>query len=244
MRSFLLQHRSYDKSIQRLRRVLRESRTDRSCWKSLRTVACLRTALMPLTGTYRFHGLFRDFLLRRLEAERSEGEIPALHIHAASYFETHALWPEAIHHYLEAGLQPQAARLIANYGEDLVSTGRLPLVEEWLKDLPQKTVHDNARLSLLRGEMHGLSGDWERLWRSLARATVLCAKGRSEDGAVACSKLSTVHNDYGDTAESARLAREAQRRPRETRMELEFRLRGNLAVTTTFFESFEVAIQE
>src|SRR5919106_3081198 len=70
---------------------------------------------------YRYHNLFRDFLERRLIADRSEAEVIGLHIHAASYFETTQQWPEAIHHYLRAGLQRQAARLIAKHGEDVVS---------------------------------------------------------------------------------------------------------------------------
>ena len=56
---------------------------------------------------YRYHGLFRDFLERRLIAERTDGEVTGLHIHAASYFETHEQWPQAIHHYLKAGLTPR-----------------------------------------------------------------------------------------------------------------------------------------
>jgi ATP/maltotriose-dependent transcriptional regulator MalT/DNA-binding SARP family transcriptional activator len=197
------------------------------------------------TGTYRFHGIFRDFLLRRLEAERSEGEIAALHIHAASYFETHALWPEAIHHYMAAGLQPQAARLIAKYGEDLVSTGRLPIVEEWLHELPGKTVHGNARLSLLRGEVFGVAGDWKLAFADLARARKYFAgKGDSRMEAVACSKLSTVYNNYGDTVESARLAREGLELAPADAHATRIRLRGNLAVTATFFESFVITIRE
>jgi LuxR family maltose regulon positive regulatory protein len=196
-------------------------------------------------ATYRFHGLFRDFLLRRLAAERSEGEIAALHIHAASYFETHALWPEAIHHYMEGGLQPQAARLIAKYGEDLVSSGRLPLVEEWLRDLPGKTIHDNARLSLLAGEISGLSGRWEEALASLTRARNFFArKGDRRMEAVACSKLSTVHNNYGDVAQSARLAEEGFALAPADAFATRIRLRGNLAVTVKWFESLETAIQE
>jgi LuxR family maltose regulon positive regulatory protein len=196
-------------------------------------------------GTYRFHGLFRDFLLRRLVAERSEGEIAALHIHAASYFETHALWPEAIHHYMEAGLQPQAARLIAKYGEDLVSTGRLPLVEEWLRDLPGRTIRDNARLSLLAGEVSGISGRWEEALGALARARQFFArKGDRRMEAVACSKLSTIYNNYGDVAEAAKLAEEGLALAPADAFATRIRLRGNLAVTVKYFESLETAIRE
>ncbi len=194
---------------------------------------------------YRFHGLFRDFLLRRLSLERTEGEVAALHIHAASYFETHALWPEAIHHYMEAGLQPQAARLIAKFGEDLVSLGRLPLLEEWMSALPPKTIRENARLSLLSGEIAGLSGRWTEALGSLDRARRFFArKGDRRLEAAACSKLSTVYNNLGDIEESARLAKEGLELVPQDAFATEIRLRGNLAVTVTWFVSLEAAIRE
>jgi DNA-binding SARP family transcriptional activator/tetratricopeptide (TPR) repeat protein len=196
-------------------------------------------------GTYRYHGLFRDFLLRRLTLERSEGEVAALHIHAASYFETHSLWPDAIHHYMEAGLQPQAARLIAKFGEDLVSTGRLPIVEDWLMALPARTVHENARLSLLHGEMLGVSGRWKEALNALTRARAyFTRKGDHRMEAVACSKLSSVHNNYGNSVESATLAREGLELAPPDAHATRIRLRGNLAVTAGFLESFEVVVRE
>ena len=88
-----------------------------------------------MSERYRYHNLFRDFLERRLATERAEAEVSGLHIHAASYFETTDQWPEAIHHYLRAGLHRQAARLIAST-ENVVEEGRLGLVDEWLQELP------------------------------------------------------------------------------------------------------------
>ncbi|MCA1587899.1 MAG: hypothetical protein LC744_04395, partial [Chloroflexi bacterium] len=89
---------------------------------------------------FRYHNLFRGFLERRLVDERSEAEVGGLHIHAASYFETVHEWPDAIHHYLNAGLQRQAARLIAKHGESAATEGRLGLVDDWLVALPAETV--------------------------------------------------------------------------------------------------------
>jgi LuxR family maltose regulon positive regulatory protein len=196
-------------------------------------------------GTYRYHGLFRDFLLKRLIAERSAGEIAALHIHAASYFETHSLWPDAIHHYMEAGLQPQAARLIAKYGEDLVSSGRLPLVEEWLAKLPRRNIRDNARLSLLSGEILGLLGDWNEALIALHRArNFFSRKGDRRLEALACSKLSTVFNNLGNVEQCAIFAKEGLDLAPADAYATRIRLRGNLAVTTTWLASLEDAERE
>ncbi|HET7686103.1 MAG TPA: hypothetical protein VFM19_06870, partial [Candidatus Limnocylindria bacterium] len=126
--------------------------------------------LDPETMRYRYHGLFRDFLERCLKQERTDAEVAGLHIHAASYFETHAQWPDAIHHYLAAGLVTQAARLIARYGEDVVAGGRLGLIDEWLAQIPPQIVRANARLSLLWGEALGMRGDWKPALATLDRA--------------------------------------------------------------------------
>jgi DNA-binding SARP family transcriptional activator len=146
---------------------------------------------------------------------------------------------------MEAGLQPQAARLIAKYGEDLASTGRLPLVEEWLGQLPARTIHENARLSLLRGEFLGIAGYWAQAFTDLSRARhFFSRKGDRRMEAVACSKLSTVYNNLGDTDESAHLALEGLELAPPDAFATRIRLRGNLAVTSTYFESFENAIHE
>jgi ATP/maltotriose-dependent transcriptional regulator MalT/DNA-binding SARP family transcriptional activator len=201
--------------------------------------------LDPHEHSYRYHGLFRDFLERRLLAERSAGEVAALHIHAASYFETSHSWPEAIHHYLRAGLQPQAARLIAKYGEDLASTGRLPLLDGWIRELPSRAVSENARLSLLLGETSCVRGEWKVALAALERAKgFFSRKGDRRMEAVACSKLSTVYSNLGDVDRSAALAQEGLLLASDDDHRTRIRLRGNLAVTTTWLESLDRAVHE
>lgn len=181
---------------------------------------------------YRYHNLFRDFLERRLAMERSEAEILGLHIHAASYFETTHAWPEAIHHYLRAGLQRQAARLLARYGEDLASEGRLGLVDGWLQQLPDKPIRENARLSLLHGEALGLRGDWDPALEALHRARVYFArKGDRRMEALACLKLSTVHHYRGDPDVAAGHARQGLDLVPADAVATRLRLEGNLAIT-------------
>jgi DNA-binding SARP family transcriptional activator/tetratricopeptide (TPR) repeat protein len=202
--------------------------------------------LDTVDARYRFHGLFRDFLERHLMTERSEGEIAGLHIHAASYYETNREWPEAIHHYLRAGLHPQAARLIARYGEDVASEGRLSLIDEWLAVLPRKTSHENARLSLLLGEVQGMRGEWEGALVALRRARAFFErKGDKRMEALACSKLSTVLANYGKITEAVQMARDGLALAPESAEATRLRLRGNLAITAGWIEaSFDEVIHE
>jgi ATP/maltotriose-dependent transcriptional regulator MalT/DNA-binding SARP family transcriptional activator len=184
---------------------------------------------------YRYHGLFRDFLERRLVSERSDGEVTGLHIHAASYFETHEQWPQAIHHYLKARLTPQAARLIARYGEDVVSEGRLGLVDEWLQQLPAKAIRDNARLSLLYGEACGIRGDWDNALVALGRARSFFAKkGDPRMEALACLKTSTVMSNMGQVEGAAEQAILGLELAPSDAFATRLRLNGNLAITSTW----------
>ena len=184
---------------------------------------------------YRYHNLFRDFLERRLGAERSDAEVIGLHIHAASYFETTEQWPEAIHHYLRAGLQRQAARLIAKYGEDIVSAGRLGLVDEWLAQIPPESIKQNARLSLLHGEASGIRGAWAEAIASLERAMrYFERKHDARLQALACLKLSSVYSNFGDAGKAADVAERGLDLVPDDAVSTRLRLRGNLAVTRTW----------
>ncbi|MEX1072773.1 MAG: hypothetical protein WED86_03650 [Chloroflexota bacterium] len=194
---------------------------------------------------YRYHGLFRDFLERRLIAERTDGEVTGLHIHAASYFETHEQWPQAIHHYLKAGLTPQAARLIARYGEDVVAEGRLGLVDEWLVQLPAKTIQENARLSLLYGEACGIRGEWDNALAALRRArTFFARKGDRRMEALACLKTSTVLSNVGQVDAAAEAATEGLQLAPPDAYATRLRLNGNLAITSTWMSGSLQAVAQ
>ena len=195
---------------------------------------------------YRYHNLFREFLERRLTTERSESEVLGLHIHAASYFETTHQWPEAIHHYLRAGLQRQAARLIAKYGEDVVATGGLGLVDEWLGGLPIEAVKQNARLSLLYGEACGFKGKWSGAVEALERARLYFArKGDRRMEALACLKLSTIHMHRGEPDLAATVVDVGIALAPADAVATRLRLQGNLAITRVWLtQPLENAVAE
>jgi DNA-binding SARP family transcriptional activator len=181
---------------------------------------------------YRYHGLFREFLERRLLDERSETEVTGLHIHAASYYETGEQWPLAIYHYLKANLKRQAARLIARYGEEVIAEGRLGLVDEWLNRLPDKAIQDNARLSLLHGEVLGIRGEYSVAISVLDRAREFFMRKHDQRmEALALLKESSVNNLWGKLAVAADLARRGLELAPSDDGTLRLRLEGNLLVT-------------
>ncbi len=195
---------------------------------------------------FRYHNLFREFLERRLISERSEAEVIGLHIHAASYFETTEQWPEAIHHYLRAGLHRQAARLIAKHGEAVAEEGRLGLVDVWIRQLPAEAIRQNARLSLLFGETSGMRGDWDLALQALTRARAYFQKkGDKRLESLACLKLSSVYSNYGDSELSAGIAESGAALVPADAVGTRLRLEGNLAITKLWSaQPYDLVVRE
>ncbi|SEQ38112.1 LuxR family transcriptional regulator, maltose regulon positive regulatory protein [Solimonas aquatica] len=85
---------------------------------------------------YRFHNLFRHFLLARLRSETSDQEMQARHGRIAQWYEQHGFREEAIQHYLDAQRQDEAARLLSQIIDSLIAEERLGLVERYVEQLP------------------------------------------------------------------------------------------------------------
>lgn len=188
---------------------------------------------------YRYHGLFREYLERKLLAERPLEEVTGLHIHAASHFETTERWPEAIDHFFLANLQHQAARLVSLHGEAVASEGKLALVETWLGRLPAGTLREDARLGLLQGEVLGfVRGRWAEAETHISSA--LEYFGRKKDPyheALASLKLSSLFQYQGRAEDGAAAARRGLAISDVDDPILRFRLSGNLAITAMWMES-------
>jgi DNA-binding SARP family transcriptional activator/tetratricopeptide (TPR) repeat protein len=127
----------------------------------------------------------------------------------------------------------------------MASSGRLPLLDQWIRALPTSTVRENARLSLLLGETACVRGNWEEAREALERARrYFDRKGDTRMEAIAYSKLSTLANNMGDVTLCAELAEEGLRLAPLDDIRTRIRLRGNLAVTTTWLESLDKAVHE
>jgi ATP/maltotriose-dependent transcriptional regulator MalT/DNA-binding SARP family transcriptional activator len=92
-------------------------------------------AVDPDNGRYRYHPLFREFLLRRFQAERSREDRRAAHLATARGLRAQGLHPESIDHWLEAECWDDALGAILHASDEL---GRIApeRVESWLGRLP------------------------------------------------------------------------------------------------------------
>ena len=94
---------------------------------------------------YRFHDLFREALLARLQAMQPE-LMPTLYERAARWYEHHGLLPEAIEASLKAGAFAQAANLIERSIEPKSLRHPYHTLCRWLEQMPPELVQAQPEL--------------------------------------------------------------------------------------------------
>lgn len=89
---------------------------------------------------YRFHNLFRQFLQSRLRSALSVEALRERHLRVARWYALNGAGEDAIHHFLEAGEEDEAAALFESVVERLIAQERLGLVERYADRLPMETL--------------------------------------------------------------------------------------------------------
>jgi LuxR family maltose regulon positive regulatory protein len=126
----------------------------------LRELEASNSFLVPLDRHrewYRYHGLYREFLLgelRRIEPE----VVTKLHLRAADWYQANGSRPLAIEHLLNTPEQDRCAQLVA---EQLLGTyylGQVSTVQRWLSTLGDAAVERYAPLAVLAGWIAALTG--------------------------------------------------------------------------------------
>ncbi|MFL5706038.1 MAG: LuxR C-terminal-related transcriptional regulator [Ktedonobacteraceae bacterium] len=95
---------------------------------------------------YRFHTLFREVLLARLQATQPE-QVPRLHREAALWYLHQGGLHEAIPHALATRDFVFVAELLEGCVEHLALQGELNTLLAWIKQLPAEVVHAHPRLA-------------------------------------------------------------------------------------------------
>ncbi len=96
---------------------------------------------------YRYHHLFADLLLVRLQAADPK-QVPELHWKAANWHAAAGLIGEAVRHAQAAGEAAWAARLVEQHVEEVLRRGEGETLRGWLAALPREVVRSRPRLAL------------------------------------------------------------------------------------------------
>jgi LuxR family maltose regulon positive regulatory protein len=98
---------------------------------------------------YRFHQLFREYLVAQLHRAEPEAEA-SLHRRASAWYEQQGLTAEAVDHALAGGDASAAVRLVAAAAPALQQRGEFSTLRYWLDRLPEEAVWANPRLCIAR----------------------------------------------------------------------------------------------
>jgi len=108
--------------------------------------------LIPLDTNgrwFRYHHLFTEVLYALLEQDHPD-EIGALHLKAASWFESEGHPTEAVDHALRSGDMVQAREMVLKHGPPVLHRGEVATVLRWLDALPENTSESDLNVPLIR----------------------------------------------------------------------------------------------
>jgi LuxR family transcriptional regulator, maltose regulon positive regulatory protein len=131
----------------------------RSCLNYLETNELFLIALDNRQEWYRLHQLFRELLQHRLRLELGQEAIDDLHSRAARWYAQNELLDQAINHALE-GHNPTLAGDFMQQGlGDVLNRTDRPVLEYWIRLLPEELINRQPELLVMRAWAHGLR--WE-----------------------------------------------------------------------------------
>ena len=99
---------------------------------------------------YRYHHLFREFLLSRLQYVETESVV-GLEGSAGAHYEAQGELEVALSHYLKANDFESAARVVSIFASDYVERGRVEVLHRYLSVLPPGIMKANPELLLAHG---------------------------------------------------------------------------------------------
>jgi len=96
---------------------------------------------------YRYHRLFRDLLLKRLQQMQPD-LVPVLHRRASEWYEQHGLASEAIDHALSGEDYSRAVDLVERCAESTLMRSEVVTLLQWVDKLPDELVRSRPALCL------------------------------------------------------------------------------------------------
>ena len=130
-----------------------------NAYEQLRELEDSNMFLIPLDRRrewYRYHALFREFLLAELE--RVEPDIVMkLHLWAADWYESNGSKVTALEHLLHTTERDRSVRLIAELTLPTYQAGRISTVQRWLSTVGDEAIEAYPPLAVLAGWVATLS---------------------------------------------------------------------------------------
>jgi ATP/maltotriose-dependent transcriptional regulator MalT/DNA-binding SARP family transcriptional activator len=102
---------------------------------------------------YRFHALFREFLLSVLKERCPDEQICGLHLKAARYYMRQGTYGRAAEHLAKCGNSASAVDMVTEAGFNKFMIGETGQLKLWLDLLPEDMINDNPVLLLFKAQL-------------------------------------------------------------------------------------------
>jgi ATP/maltotriose-dependent transcriptional regulator MalT/DNA-binding SARP family transcriptional activator len=102
---------------------------------------------------YRFHSLFREFLLHILKCRYSDEHIAELHLKAAGYYISNSTYGRAAEHLAKCGNSVSALDMVISVGFNKFLIGETAQLKIWLDLLPEAMIRDNPILLMYKAQL-------------------------------------------------------------------------------------------
>ncbi len=160
---------------------------------------------------YRFHPLFRDFLMRRMRAESGQTKVAEERNRIADYFLQNRKWEMALPYLLDAHNFERAASVIAETGGEWIAAGAFTSLGFFVERVPDQDLETFPRALLHKAEIARLQGETERSSALLYRAVKLLSDaGDSTGEAEALHSLASLARRRGRHAQAFELLERAE----------------------------------
>ena len=160
---------------------------------------------------YRFHPLFREFLVRRLRAETGQARLAEERNRIAEYFLENRKWEMALPYLLDARNFDRAASVIAETGGEWIASGAFTSLGFFVERVPDESLDRFPRSLLHKAEIARLQGETERSSTLLHRAVRLLSDADDAVGeAEALHSLASLARRRGRHTEAFELLERAE----------------------------------
>lgn len=113
-------------------------------------------------GTYRYHHLFREFLLSGLLDQLGDSEIEKLRVRVGRELSRTGQWAEALGVLSQCRNKGPALTLVGRQAQKLLATGRYADLSRALENLGSRAVASNSEALFLQGSLLDFQGRWEQ----------------------------------------------------------------------------------
>jgi LuxR family maltose regulon positive regulatory protein len=123
---------------------------------------------------FRYHDLFRDFLLHRLKTDQGRAGLAELHHRAGEWLAQADLIDDALRHLLAAGDEAQAAELVETHLHPLINQDLpAPVLARWLDLFPELSIQAHPGLLIAQAYLRAFHWDLAAMAAALDRAEAL-----------------------------------------------------------------------